>query len=95
MSYQQVITRHASDDFYVLLAAQGMENAGATVVSVFPINGYFSVLGVYDPEKTTCDQIDTCIEEQLNTESNYNQRLVEMAAASIRWPSYFNSNACQ
>ena len=28
-------------------------------------------------------------------ESNYNQRLVEMAAASIRWPSYFNSNACQ
>ena len=28
-------------------------------------------------------------------ESSYNQRLVEMAAASIRWQSYFNSNACQ
>ena len=66
MAYQQVITRDASDDFYVLLTAQGMEDAGATVVSVFPVSGYFRVLSVYDPEKTTCDVIDGCIEEQIN-----------------------------
>ena len=66
MTYQRVITRDASDDFYVLLTAQGMEDAGATVVSVFPVSGYFRVLSVYDPEKTTHDVIDGCISEQID-----------------------------
>ena len=31
---KQIICRHAEDDFYALVIAQAMENAGCTVISI-------------------------------------------------------------
>ena len=67
MSYQQILVRTALNDFAVLLTAQGMENAGATVISVFPVSDMFRVLCSYDPEKSTPDEIDEEIAERIYT----------------------------
>ena len=66
MSYQQILLRSALNDFDVILTAQGMEDAGATVVSVFPVSGWFQVLCSYDPDKSTPDNIDECIGKQID-----------------------------
>jgi hypothetical protein len=66
MSYQQILLRSAPDDFDVMLTAQGMENAGATVISIFPVRDFFQVLCSYDPEKSTPDDIDEHISKQID-----------------------------
>lgn len=66
MSYKQILLRSASNDFDVMLTAQGMEDAGATVISVFPVRESFQVLCSYDPEKSTTDDIDERIRQQID-----------------------------
>jgi len=70
MSYQQILLRSALDDFNVMLTAQGMEDAGATVISVFPVRDLFQVLCSYDPEKSTPDDIDERIGQQIDIHHN-------------------------
>jgi hypothetical protein len=66
----QIIVRHAQDDFYALMMAQGMEDAGAEVFSI-TLNQTtqrmlkFLVFAKYDPIKTTTKEIDACIEKRL------------------------------
>jgi hypothetical protein len=66
----QIIVRHAKDDFYALMTAQGMEDAGAEVFSI-TLNQttqrmlQFLVFAKYDPNKITPDGIDACIQKQL------------------------------
>jgi hypothetical protein len=66
MSYQQILLRSAVDDFNVMLTAQGMEDAGATVISVFPVRDWFQVLCSYDPDESTPDDIDERIGKQID-----------------------------
>ncbi len=66
MSYQQILLRSALNDFDVILTAQGMEDAGATVVSVFRVSDWFQVLCSYDPEKSTPNDIDEHIGKQID-----------------------------
>jgi len=66
MSYQQILLRSALNEFDVILTAQGMEDAGATVISVFPVSDWFQVLCSYDPKKSTPDDIDERIGQQID-----------------------------
>jgi hypothetical protein len=66
----QIILRHAKSDFDCLMVAQGMEDAGATVISVSPCYPNtdmmkFMVIARYNNEETTPDKIDDQIHLQL------------------------------
>ena len=62
----QVIVRHARDDFYALLTAQGMEDAGAKVFSMTVLpNGWFDIWAKYDSAMTNPDKIDESIDNAI------------------------------
>ena len=59
-----IIFRHAEDDFYALLTAQGMEDAGASVFSIVYTGdrGMLSyVIAAKHSDEVTTDQIDKAI----------------------------------
>lgn len=66
----QIIVRHAQDDFFALMTAQGMEDAGAEVFSV-TLNQTtqrmlkFLIFAKYDAIKVTPEAIDACIQKRL------------------------------
>jgi len=66
----QIIVRHAQDDFFALMTAQGMEDAGAEVFSITPNQTTqrmlkFLIFAKYDASKVTPEAIDACIQKQL------------------------------
>lgn len=66
----QIIVRHAQDDFFALMTAQGMKDAGAEVFSV-TLNQTtqrmlkFLIFAKYDASKVTPEAIDACIQKRL------------------------------
>jgi hypothetical protein len=66
----EIICRHAQDDFFALMTAQGMEDAGCCVFSVTHVPSAPSrlgwvVWGRYQSTETTPVEIDKCIERRL------------------------------
>jgi hypothetical protein len=66
----EIVCRHAEDDFFALMTAQGMEDANCCVFSITHVPGAPSMLkwivwGRFDPAKTTFDKIDVCIKKRL------------------------------
>jgi hypothetical protein len=65
-----IICRHAQDDFFALMTAQGMEDAACYVFSVTyvpsaPSRLSWVVWGRYQSTETTPKEIDKCIERRL------------------------------
>ena len=73
----QIIVRHAEDDFFALMTAQGMEDAGAEVFSITPNQTTqrmlkFLIFAKYDAGKVTPEVIDDCIQKRLFPEKTEN-----------------------
>lgn len=66
----QIMLRHAQSDFDCLMIAQGMENAGATVISVSPCYPKtemmkFMVIARYNGDEVDINEIDEGISKML------------------------------
>lgn len=69
----QIVVRHAKDDFDALLTAQGFEDAGATVISISlnhtkepDSTSRFLVFARYDSTMVTVHLMDHCINRSLS-----------------------------
>lgn len=66
----QIILRHAESDFTALMVAQGMENAGAVVISVSPCYPHtemmkFMVFARFNLDEVAISDIDKEISKML------------------------------
>ena len=66
----EIICRHASSNFNCLMTAQGMEDAGCSVISITIDHGapqpmQWIAWGRYKPGKTSPEQIDQSIIKRL------------------------------
>ncbi len=70
---KKVVTqREAQDNYHAQLIAQGMENAGADVLSVCQLQGCIAVYCTH-PERVSIDEIDSEIEKVLGKNGAFYQ----------------------